>query len=172
MLPKPIEGVLVDIAGVLYVSEEPIDRAAEALDHLQKTGVPIRFLTNTTRSTRERLLAKLRRTGFDIEVNSIFSAAIATRKYLEQHQFRPYLLVHPELTEEFVGLDCDKPNAVVASDAADVFQYRTLNEAFRILMDGGALISMDSSIGGASRVIGATGGGDGDCRDTVSEPSD
>lgn len=83
--------------------------------------------------------------GFDIEVASIFSAPIATRKYLEQHQFRPYLLVHPDLTKEFAGLDCDNPNAVVVGDAADVFQYRTLNQAFRNLMDGGALISMGSN---------------------------
>ena len=145
MMPKPIEGVLIDIAGVLYVGDEPVKGAAEALGRLQKTSIPIRFLTNTTRSTRERLLAKLRSMGFDIEITSIFSAPIATRKFLERHRLRPYLLVHPDLLLEFAGIDCDKPNAVVVGDAGDVFQYRNLNQAFRILMNGGALISMGSN---------------------------
>ena len=46
---------------------------------------------------------------------------------------------------EFVDVDREQPNAVVVGDAADVFTYRTLNEAFRILMDGGALIAMGNN---------------------------
>ena len=55
------------------------------------------------------------------------------------------MLVHPNLEEEFADVDREQPNAVVVGDAADVFSYRTLNEAFRILMDGGALIAMGTN---------------------------
>jgi HAD superfamily hydrolase (TIGR01458 family) len=145
MKPEPADGVLIDIAGVLYVEEAPVAGAATALVRLEEANVPVRFLTNTTRATRVRLLARLQGMGLQADIASIFSAPVATRKYLEQRNLRPYLLVHPDLREEFAGLDTDQPNAVVVGDAADVFKYSTMNEAFRVLMDGGQLISMGSN---------------------------
>ena len=145
MMPQPIEGILVDIAGVLYAGRDPIPGAADALCRLEASGLAIRYLTNTTRSTRKRLMAKLHGMGFDVDTSSLFTAPIATLKYVQHHRLRPFLLVHPDLEEEFAEVDCEQPNAVVVGDAGDAFNYRTLNEAFRILMDGGVLISMGSN---------------------------
>ena len=80
MKPQPIEGVLIDIAGVLYVGDDPIHGASKALHRLQESNLPIRYVTNTTRSTRVRLMAKLRQMGFDIDSSSLFTAPIATLK--------------------------------------------------------------------------------------------
>jgi len=140
--PHPVEGVLIDIAGVLYVGDEPILQAAHALDRLRESGLPIRFVTNTTRSTRNQVLAKLTKMGFRIDESSIFSAPIATRNYVQQNRLRPLLLVHPDLLDEFAEIDCARPNAVVVGDGGDVFNYQMLNRAFRILMNGCALIGM------------------------------
>ena len=115
------------------------------LNRLQVCGLPIRYVTNTTRSTREQVTVKLRNMGFDIDSSSLFTAPIATLKYVSQHRLRPYLLVDPNLLEEFADVDCREPNAVVVGDAGDIFNYQTLNEAFRILMDGGALIGMGNN---------------------------
>jgi HAD superfamily hydrolase (TIGR01458 family) len=90
-------------------------------------------------------MAKLHNMGFDIDKASLFTAPIATLKYILKHSLRPYLLIHPQLEEEFADVDCEEPNAVVVGDAGDVFNYGTLNEAFRILMDGGALIAMGNN---------------------------
>ena len=140
-----IKGVLIDIAGVLYVGKDPIPGAAQALSRLQEAGFPIRYLTNTTRSTCQRLMAKLHELGFDVDRSSLFTAPIATLKYVQQHRLRPLLLVHPDLEEEFADVDCHEPNAVVVGDAGDAFNYRSLNAAFRVLMDGGVLISMGNN---------------------------
>lgn len=145
MTPSAVSGVLIDIAGVLYVGDTAVPAAAAALASLSASKIPVRFLTNTTRTTRQRLWSRLQRLGFHIDVASIFSAPVAARTYLQQHGLRPYLLVHPELEEEFAVLDTQRPNAVVVGDAADEFNYRRLNQAFRILMDGGTLISMGSN---------------------------
>lgn len=145
MTPTPIEGVLIDIAGVLYVGDDPIPGASKALHRLEESGLPIRYVTNTTRSTRVRLMAKLSKMGFDLDSSCLFTAPIATLKYVMRHRLRPYLLVHPNLREEFAEVDSDQPNAVVVGDAADVFNYQTLNEAFRILLDGGVLIAMGNN---------------------------
>jgi HAD superfamily hydrolase (TIGR01458 family) len=144
-LSPPTEGVLIDIAGVLYAGDEAIPGSVAALQRLHASGLPIRYVTNTTRSTRDRLLGKLRGMGFDIDAASVFTAPIATLKYILQHGLRPYLLVHPNLEEEFAQVSREDPNAVVVGDAADVFSYRTLNEAFRVLMEGGALIAMGNN---------------------------
>jgi HAD superfamily hydrolase (TIGR01458 family) len=145
MKQQPIEGVLIDIAGVLYVGEDPIRGAADALQRLAESELPIRYVTNTTRTTRVRLMARLHQMGFEIESSSLFTAPIATLKYVVRHQLRPYLLVHRNLREEFADVDRDQPNAVVVGDAADVFNYQTLNEAFRVLIDGGQLIAMGNN---------------------------
>ena len=124
MMSQPIEGVLIDIAGVLYVGQEPISGSAEALSGLQASGFPIRYLTNTTRSTCKRLMAKLHGMGFEVDRSSLFTAPIATLKYVQQHRLRPFLLVHPDLEKEFADVDCDQPNAVVVGDAGDTFDHQ------------------------------------------------
>jgi HAD superfamily hydrolase (TIGR01458 family) len=145
VMPQPIEGVLIDIAGVLYVGNEPVPGAAEAVHRLKASGLAIRYLTNTTRSTRQQLIAKLHGLGIDIDASSLFTAPIATLHYVLRHHLRPYLLIHPALEDEFAGVDVAEPNAVVVGDAGDVFNYRTLNRAFRILMDDGVLIAMGNN---------------------------
>lgn len=142
IMPPLIEGLLIDLAGVLHVGDEPIPGAAQALHRLQASGLPIRYVTNTTRSPRQRLMTRLCQMGFDIEERSLFTAPIATRQYVKQNQLRPYLLIHPDLQEEFAGVDVEQPNAVVVGDAGDSFNYEVLNKAFRILMEGGVLIAM------------------------------
>lgn len=145
MLHHKIQGILIDIAGVLYVGDEPIPGSPEAIRRLADSGVPLRFLTNTTRSTRERLLEKLQAMGFDIEPRALFTAPAATLRYVKQHGLRPYFLIHANLEAEFADIDRHAPNAVVIGDAGDAFNYRSLNDAFRVLMDGGVLIAMGSN---------------------------
>lgn len=145
MLPSEIQGVLIDIAGVLYSGDEPISGSREAIRRMVDSDIPLRFLTNTTRSPREHLLKKLRGMGFEIEPNSLFTAPGATRSYIKHHKLRPYLLIHPNLAPEFADINCHAPNAVVVGDAGDAFSYRSLNKAFRVLMKGGLLIAMGSN---------------------------
>ena len=49
-------GVLLDIDGVLYVGDEPIEGAHQALLELRELSAGVRLLTNTTsRSRRARM---------------------------------------------------------------------------------------------------------------------
>jgi len=138
-----VAGLLIDIAGVLYVGDEAVPGAADALRRLRELKRPLRFLTNTTRRTRAELVQRLQRLGFDIKLSEIFSAPFATRTYIELHELRPHLLVHPHLKPEFNGMKTDHPNAVVVGDAGDNFTYANMNRAFRVLMnDGVRLIAM------------------------------
>ena len=55
-----IEGLLVDLDGTLYVGDEPVEGAGEALDRLGAAGMEIRSVTNTTRKSRSAVHAGLR----------------------------------------------------------------------------------------------------------------
>ena len=155
--PANIKAVLIDISGVLAVGGEATPGAVEALVRLRDSGRAVRFLTNTTRKPRAALLEQLGAMGFELSADEVFTAPLAARRVLEQHGWRPHLLVHPDLLPDFEGLDIDRPNAVVVGDAGPAFDYDALNAAFRVLVDGGgsgpdaddgrsaALISMGSN---------------------------
>ena len=54
-----IQGVLLDLEGVLYVGGYPLPGAREALLSLRAAGIPMRFVTNITRLTRATLVNRL-----------------------------------------------------------------------------------------------------------------
>ncbi len=137
-----IRGVLIDLSGVLYVGRDPVPGAVRALQRLRDAGLPVRFLTNTTRQTRRSLLGKLAGLGFAMDERELFTASAAALKLIQRRGLRPCLLVHPGLLAEFHGVETRNPDAVVLGDAAEAFSYVALNRAFRLLMDGAPLIAM------------------------------
>lgn len=133
--------VLIDLAGVLHIEDQAIPGAVEALRALRASGLPLRFLTNTTRSPRQRLVASLQQMGFAIAPEEIQTAVLATRQLIERRGLHPHYLVHPDIADE-VGPSHAEPDAVVLGDAGHAFTYATLNEAFRLIMRGLPLIAM------------------------------
>lgn len=140
-----IRGVLLDLSGVLYVGAQPLPGAHAALARLEASGLPLRYITNTTRSTRAAIHAALRAMGFDIPEAAIFTAPGAVRRALQARGLRPLLLIHPALAAEFADLPQHDPDAVVLGDAGEAFDYAHLNAAFRLLMDGAPLIAMGNN---------------------------
>lgn len=140
-LPATPRAVLIDLAGVLHVGDRAIPGAADALARLRASGLPLRFLTNTTRSPRAAIVALLRRLGFDVRPEEIHTAALATRQLVHARGLRPHWLVHPDIAAEMGASDPD-PDAVVLGDAGPHFGFDALNRAFRLLMRGLPLIAM------------------------------
>lgn len=145
--PDPIEAVIIDLSGVLYLDGKALPGSVEALDRLQASGLPHCFLTNTTRQTREALQQQLLELGFDIPCQQLLTAGTAAHQYVVHNQLRPHLLIHPDLEAEFSDINCHSPNCVVVGDAGDAFTYASLNAAFRILSQHpeAPLISMGSN---------------------------
>lgn len=135
-------GVLLDLSGVLYVGEHSLPGAREALERLRAAGLPVRYITNTTRSTRREIVARLAGMGLRVTSEEVFTAPLAARRLIEQRRLRPLLLVHPGLEEEFAGLDTARPDAVLLGDAGEGFTYGRLNAAFRLLIEGAPLLAM------------------------------
>jgi HAD superfamily hydrolase (TIGR01458 family) len=139
-----IQGVVLDLSGVLYVGETAVPGAIEAIECLQNSSVPHCFITNTSRRTLAMIEQSLQRLGFSIAADDIFTAASAALDYLRGHDLTAHALVHANLRDDFAPLQKSKPNAVVLGDAAEGFTYDNLNRAFRVLMQDAdtPLISM------------------------------
>ena len=142
---SPVRAVLIDLDGVLYVEDEPVPGAHEALERLRGGGRVLRFVTNTTSRSRPATLEKLRRLGFSLEDEELMTpAALAVRHCIDEGHRRVYLLMNDEVKGDFSALeeDDDEPEAVIVGDLGDEFAYPVLNRAFRHVMAGAELIAL------------------------------
>ncbi|MTI62446.1 TIGR01458 family HAD-type hydrolase [Methylophaga sp.] len=137
-----LKAILFDISGVLHVDKRPIPGAVETVAKLQQNGVPMRFVTNTSRSTSQDIFNSLRQMGFEVRQEDIFTAPVAVKTVCQQRGLRPYLLIHPDLEAEFSDINQQDPNAVVLADAANRFDYAHLNKAFALLISGAPLLGI------------------------------
>jgi HAD superfamily hydrolase (TIGR01458 family) len=135
------KAVLIDLAGVLHTGDEALPGAVRALDRLRMSGLPLRFLTNTTRTPSTILFAKLQRMGFTLAASEIQTAALAARTLVRSRGLRPLWLIHPDIAAE-MGENDPEPNVVVLGDMGTHFTYPILNHAFRLLMEGLPLMAM------------------------------
>jgi HAD superfamily hydrolase (TIGR01458 family) len=143
-----VDGVLLDIDGVLTVSWEPIPGSIEAVALLRDRGFPFRLITNTTTHTRDALASTLRATGFEIEANMIVTAVVATASYLQSRHpgARVLVLSDGDPREDLEGVDVVDPgeeaDVVVIGGACERFSHQAMNNIFRLLMNGAALVGM------------------------------
>lgn len=140
-----IDGLLIDIDGVLTHGNEVIPGAAETLHALRDRNIPHRFVTNTTIYCRLTLLERLRAMGFPIDENELFTATYAAAQYLRNqnaHSYYPLLL--PDAQMEFSGIDVDEesPEFVVVGDMGASFNFPRLNRAFRAVLNGAKLVAL------------------------------
>ena len=140
-----IHGVLFDLEGVLYVGGYPLPGAREALLSLRAAGIPMRFITNSTRMPRGAIVNRLARMGLEVSPQHLFTPVVAARNYLIARKLTPHLLVHPNIQGEFADLLGPPPDAVLLGDAGPAFSYDALNQCFRLLLDGLPLLAMGSN---------------------------
>lgn len=137
-----LKGVLLDLGGVVYIGNEPLPGAIDAIERLREADIPVRFLTNTTRSPQSSVLAKLRSMRIPVEADELFTPALAARKMIERQGLTPHLLIHPALAEDFAGLEHGERRAVVIGDAGEGFTYDAMNAAFRELEHDAVFIAL------------------------------
>jgi len=137
-----IKGLLFDLSGTIHIGDRLLPGVNETLLELGRKGLPMRFVTNTSRQTRNMLLERLKRLGLGIVGEHLFTAPQAVHDFLCEQRLRPLLLIHPELAPEFSDLPQENPDAVVLGDAADAFCYASLNRAFRLLLEGAPLLAV------------------------------
>ncbi len=137
-----INGVLLDLSGVVYEGQQALPGAATAIVRLRDAGLAIRFVTNTTRSPKQAILRRLGTFGIAVTDDELFTPSQAAIDWLRANSCRPHLLVHPALEIEFDAEFRGSERAVVVGDAGDRFDYQSLNSAFRELAGGAAFLAL------------------------------
>lgn len=143
-----IEALLIDLDGTLYVGDEALPGAAEALRELQRLGVPRRFITNTTRYSRDDLVERLAGMGLEIDRAELFTAPLAACAYLLDRGIeRISLHLPPSTLGEFdaFDLESDAPQAVVVGDLGAGWSFERMNRAFRDLLEGAELVALQKN---------------------------
>jgi HAD superfamily hydrolase (TIGR01458 family) len=141
---KP-KGLLIDLDGTLYVGDEPVPGAREAVERLKAAGIAVRYVTNTTRKPRRAVCEHLRSLGFGLEEAEVFTPAVAAAGFIGDG--RCYPLVDESLHEDLAGvaLTDEDPDYVLVGDLGEDFTYQRLDAAFRALMDGASLVALQKN---------------------------
>ncbi len=139
-----IKGLCIDIAGVLLDGSHTIPGSVEAWRALRRLNIPLRLITNTSRKPMRSVLAQLQTAGFQVAPEELLTAPLAVVRLLKREQLTPYLLVHPEIREEFDAADSVESavDTVVVCDAGHAFHYESLDRAFHHLMHGARFLAI------------------------------
>jgi HAD superfamily hydrolase (TIGR01458 family) len=139
------KGLLFDLDGVLYVGSQPIQGAIEAVDTIRASGIPCRFITNTSTLSLASLARKINGLGFHIPPEEIISAPQAAVRYLRGlgHPSCSLLLAE-DVKQDFVEFlqPHKKVDAIVVGDIGNAWTYDLLNEVFNALIQGARLIAI------------------------------
>jgi HAD superfamily hydrolase (TIGR01458 family) len=134
---RPVCGILLDLDGVVHVRGKALPGSLEAIARVRAAKIPLKFITNTTRLPRRRIVEDLAQLGLQVAMDDVFTPAI-----LAQENLAPFLVAHPDLREDFAGLPKQGRDAVVLGGAGADFTYETLNVAFRKIRHGAEFLAL------------------------------
>ncbi|AGM31413.1 hypothetical protein B4U45_26175 [Mycobacterium persicum] len=144
MMPTPV--VFSDLDGTLYVGDELVPGAPEAVTRLRNMGCTLRFLTNTDTVPPQTLQETLRERGFDVRVGEVFTPVSAALQLFEATRGRINVL--PVVSSALLPTFAPYRHAggaithVVVGNTHDTLTHQLLDLAFRALERGATLIAL------------------------------
>jgi len=137
------KGILLDLEGVIYEGSRLIDGSIETINKLLAHGFKIKYLTNTTTTSRRLVFEKLIQFKLPLIEPDIFSPAIAANIFLKKKNIsRISLFTNQSLQEDFADFVIDdlRPEAIILGDLYKEFSWEKLNKAFQIILEANPLI--------------------------------
>lgn len=179
-----MKGFIFDLDGTIYLDDEVIEGAKDAILALKKRGDKVIFLTNKSIATRQSYYEKLVKLGIETSLEEIVNSNFITAKYLRGHlgyNEKVYVIgespLFEELEEQNIEITKDPKKAkfvVVGWDRK--FDYNKLNDAFQAWKIGAKVIATnpdrtcpikDGEIPDCGAMIGAIEGATGQKIDLV-----
>ena len=142
------KALLIDLDGVIYVQENLIPGATEAIRYIQQKNIPHRFVTNTTTHSRRQLTKRLAQVGLEIIPEHLFTAPVAAAQHLKNiHNARCYFYVNPNIVEEFEKLERvdSEPTHVIVGDVGERFNYEMMNRVFFMIQQGADIVALQKN---------------------------
>ncbi len=142
-----VRAVFFDLDGVFYVGDALVPGGNETIASLRDRGLTLRFVTNTTRVSREGLHRRLRSLGLSIEPHEVLSALSAGVLHVSARSGdRVRLVVADDVQSEFAGAIVATPRSpadvVVIGDIGGSWTYDLINELFRTVLDGAEVVAL------------------------------
>ena len=140
---KSVKGVLIDLEGVVYLGENVVQGATNAIKRIKAKNIQIRYLTNTTTVTRQIILEKLNDLNIPANINEIFTPVMAANNYLNNLKIsKIFLLTEEILKSDFKNFIFEekKPEAIILGDIYKKFNWDKLNQVFKLINNNNSLI--------------------------------
>jgi len=144
--------VLLDLDGCLWVGDEAVDGAADAVAALREAGKGIAFLTNDVRHAPEEFVRKLWRLGFQASVDEVVTCGAALQFVLAERGDRgaAFVIGSQALVDHVHGAGMRIVNNTEFATRADVvvvgihesFDFRELRIATQAVLRGAELIGV------------------------------
>ncbi len=143
------DGVLLDLDGCVWLGDEALDGAADAVAALREARKRVAFLTNSPARTPDEYVRKLWRLGFRASVDEIVTVGIATEHYLARRGGGSAFVIGSQAMVDHValagmrivnGTDLAARADVVVVAGHDHFNYTELRVATQAVMRGAELV--------------------------------
>ncbi|KLU62753.1 arabinose operon protein AraL [Peptococcaceae bacterium CEB3] len=141
-------GYIFDLDGTVYLGEDPLPGAVNAILELKRRGARCVFLSNKPIEPVESYQQKLRSMGLPVANGDVINSAMITASYLakEKKGALIYLIGEKPLADELskaglmvTGNPLDAEYVVVSWDRA--FTYQKLNDAMHAVLNGARLVA-------------------------------
>ena len=163
-MASAIENYLIDMDGVLVREEQAIPGADRFIRALQEAGRRFLILTNNSVYTPRDLAVRLETSGLHVPADSIWTAALATARFLQEQ--RPggsaYVIGEAGLTTAlhevgYVLAERD-PDYVVLGETRS-YSFERITRGIRLISDGARFIAANPDVTGPSPdgILPATG---------------
>ncbi|MCA9230348.1 MAG: HAD family hydrolase [Planctomycetales bacterium] len=132
--------------GVVYRSNRLVPGAADFIRTLLKQDIPFLFLTNNSQRTRRDVATKVNRLGIPVGEEHIYTCAMATARFLAQHQEKGTAFVIGEggllnaLHANGYSIVDKSPDYVVVGEGRTL-TFEMLEQAVQMVADGAKLIA-------------------------------
>ena len=140
-----IKGILCDLDGVLYVDNELLPKADEAVRYLLSSEKKVIFCTNTTKNSIKGLENKLLKFGLNIPENLILSPPKIAIEWLKNNNNPSiYPLINQELIEDFseFSFNYSNPDYILIGDIGKIWTYDLMNDLFNKLINGAEILAL------------------------------
>jgi arabinose operon protein AraL len=151
-----LKGFIFDLDGTVYLGNQPIEGAAEAIRTLRERGDCVVFLSNKPIATRQSYVHKLKKMGVPVDMNEVLNSSQILADYLWK-RLKPgdtvYVIGEEPIVEElrFRGIeplseDDDRtPNYLVLSWDRQ-FTYEKLNKLYQAAVHGAVIVASNPDV--------------------------
>ena len=146
---RKVSGLMLDLSGTVHIDDKLLPGVQEAVSKVRSLGIPIQFVTNTSKESLMSLGERVRKAGLqEVDNNAIFTSLTAAKElgpfiifslflYLcyysvLREELRPMLMLEESAKKEFTEVDTNNPNCVLVGLSPSSFHYEKLDQAFKL----------------------------------------